>query len=785
VVAELSNGTVFAEDYRILGVLGSGGMGVVYEAEQISTRKHRALKLLESRLGRDDKVRHRFVREATVGADIHSEHVVEVIAAGIDRSTSTPWLAMEMLDGADLARVVGHHGRLSASHALTVFSQLCHGLAAAHAAGVIHRDLKPENVFVARSHRAGSKVTIKILDFGIAKLTHELTVSTDTGTVGSPLWMAPEQLNALPLTARADVWALGLLGFWALTGLSYWKTVHQPRVTVQALFAEQLFADLDPASVRAQKLGVGDRLPRGFDAWFAACVHRDPTERFADAAAAMVALRSVLEPAAEQVSDTTPLLPPVGQTLPPPRTLPAPLVSRPRVHGLDGTTGPMMPAGYDETMAATTGSGTSPAAQAPATQPEVAAAPPGVRASRSEATVGFGRGHVAIAVAVPAMLVGAVVAWVMSTTTDVRGPADLRADYVDKRTTKSPLHSDVEAPADDPSQEGSRNEIDEVPTDESTPTDGLRDSPTTSDGVAYEFMGWTADGNLFALQVTHRDPDGRALEVVEIHDGITGARIEGYVLEPTTARTMTWPGALQTIIDDSGDHNAWIRRRMDLLLRNADARRTPGAQREILIAHEPVPAETRVRFTPKSWGYEFRWYNFVRTFDGDATLELTIDYVAGKRRDRLSTFPVPIPYSRVLGAAHEAGELPTVSGRIELHWSADSDRCVLLMSSQIERGRVSVEAQQWVLRAAGPQIEIVDAGVGATASRDAALALASASLPTTRFAQPREPNPGPEVTHAPGEEELAQQIVWALGRSLPLREDPTLSPLAARVVLTP
>src|SRR5690606_23057516 len=127
----LAPGSVFAREYRIVDLLAEGGMGAVYRAEQLSTRKPRALKLVSTRLATDPKGRQRFVREATVGASIDSEHVVEVIGAGIDDETGRPWLAMELLDGADLGAVVQHQGPLSSGQLREVVGQLCHGLAAA------------------------------------------------------------------------------------------------------------------------------------------------------------------------------------------------------------------------------------------------------------------------------------------------------------------------------------------------------------------------------------------------------------------------------------------------------------------------------------------------------------------------------------------------------------------------------------------------------------------------------------------------------------------------------
>jgi serine/threonine protein kinase len=222
-------GALFADDYRVESLLAEGGMGAVFAVVQQSTGRRRALKLLRPALASDPSTRERFIREARVGSSIESDHVVEVIDAGFDPATSAPFLVMELLDGSDLHRYVTARGALEVREAREVLRQLCHALAAAHAAGVIHRDLKPENVFVARSRRADVPFTIKLLDFGIASVLEQSATSHATGAiVGSPAWMAPEQVDTGLIRASTDVWALGLIAFWAPHGKALLE-VRQPR----------------------------------------------------------------------------------------------------------------------------------------------------------------------------------------------------------------------------------------------------------------------------------------------------------------------------------------------------------------------------------------------------------------------------------------------------------------------------------------------------------------------------------------------------------------------------
>ncbi len=269
-------------DFRVLRPIGAGGMGAVYLAEQLSTGKRRALKVMLPQLVADEKLRARFAQEARVGSLIESEHVVEVIAAGVDEESGAPWIAMELLKGRDLAAYSERRGGLKPREVREVLRQLCHALAAAHRAGVVHRDVKPENVFVARSKAVTGSTSVKVLDFGIAKVA-AAAKTTATAQVGSPVWMAPEQTDpGAEIGPATDVWAVGLLSFWLLTGKLFWKAGNDPQASMHALMKEILLDPLPKASERAAELGVADRWSPLFDAWFACCVAREPEHRFED-----------------------------------------------------------------------------------------------------------------------------------------------------------------------------------------------------------------------------------------------------------------------------------------------------------------------------------------------------------------------------------------------------------------------------------------------------------------------------------------------------------------------
>jgi serine/threonine protein kinase len=299
---KLEAGTIFAGDFRIVRPLAEGGMGAVYVVEQLSTGHARALKVMLPEMADDERSRGRFAQEARVGAQIRSAHVVEVAAAGIDEATGTPWLAMELLEGEDLAALMKRRGPLEPAEAREIFDQLGDALGRAHAAGVVHRDLKPENIFISASRLRGVPFLVKVLDFGIAAILSDRKASvTVTSVVGSPLWMAPEQTNrGAKVGPATDVWAVGLIAFHTLTGRYFWESANVPeeKRSLGALFVDIMVNPIVAASRRAAALGVERALPEGFDAWFARCVTREVSERFADGAEAMAALSAVLSPEA-------------------------------------------------------------------------------------------------------------------------------------------------------------------------------------------------------------------------------------------------------------------------------------------------------------------------------------------------------------------------------------------------------------------------------------------------------------------------------------------------------
>jgi serine/threonine protein kinase len=285
-------GTVIGNDYMVVRPLNRGSMGALYVAEQLSTASHRALKILRREYVSDPTLYKRFEREAQVAARIPSEHVAQTIAAGVDRKLDVPWIAMELLEGQNLADHVEEHGPMPLANVRAYLEQLCHALGAAHKLGIVHRDLKPANVFLSEARRVGAPKVVKVLDFGIAKILAE-SVTLQGAPLGTPSWMAPEQTIGDAATAATDVWALGLLAFYMLTSRPFWRASLLPDNGV-AVMREILHDPIPIAWSRAIELGIADKIPAGFNEWFAQCVARRPGDRFVSAGAAYAALANAL-----------------------------------------------------------------------------------------------------------------------------------------------------------------------------------------------------------------------------------------------------------------------------------------------------------------------------------------------------------------------------------------------------------------------------------------------------------------------------------------------------------
>lgn len=198
--------------YRVLSVLGQGGMGLVFRAEDERLGRQVAIKVMRPTLAHDPHARSRFLREARAVAAIEHDNVIGIYQAG--EVNETPFFTMPLLQGESLKTRLNRGGRLGERDALKIAFQVAAALAAAHASGVLHRDIKPDNIWLeSRTDR------VKVLDFGLARVASADPELTQMGSVlGTPLYMSPEQARGEELDARSDLYSLGAVLFHMLTG---------------------------------------------------------------------------------------------------------------------------------------------------------------------------------------------------------------------------------------------------------------------------------------------------------------------------------------------------------------------------------------------------------------------------------------------------------------------------------------------------------------------------------------------------------------------------------------
>ncbi len=212
---DLPNGTVVGGKYRIEGVLGTGGMGSVYQATNAAIGRKVAIKLLDAKLAKQNDFLHRFQMEAKASAMIGHPNIVDVLDMG-ELDDGSPFIVMEYLEGVTLKSLLKKLGALTPGQVVAVAAPVLDALAAAHAVGVIHRDLKPANIFIGLK----PVISVKILDFGISKFSGQSGGVTQTGmSMGTPAYMAPEQVRGeRQIGPEADLYSMGAILYNLLSG---------------------------------------------------------------------------------------------------------------------------------------------------------------------------------------------------------------------------------------------------------------------------------------------------------------------------------------------------------------------------------------------------------------------------------------------------------------------------------------------------------------------------------------------------------------------------------------
>jgi len=283
--AEVVPGQIVGGKWRIVAPIGRGGMGAVYEGQNISIGKKVALKFIDSEFARQPEIASRFQREAEAASLVESAHIVHIFDSGVT-DDGIPYIVMELLRGEDLRARIRRLSRLPKEEAAHIVAQTLRGLHRAHEAGIVHRDLKPDNIFLV--DRDDDPLFAKIVDFGISKMTRRAgepgtgTLTRQGVVLGTPFYMSPEQAQALPnLDLRTDLWSVGAILYECLAG----KPPHGGDTYEQIIIS---ICTTDPPDIRTFDPSISGAL--------ATVVHkamqRDRTRRFQSAREMLDALQA-------------------------------------------------------------------------------------------------------------------------------------------------------------------------------------------------------------------------------------------------------------------------------------------------------------------------------------------------------------------------------------------------------------------------------------------------------------------------------------------------------------
>jgi serine/threonine-protein kinase len=269
----LQPGQKIADRYTIERELGRGGMGAVYLAADGKLSERVALKIINAGFG-DPAAIDRFRREVSAARKVTHPNVIRI--HDLVEDGGMVLLSMEYVDGMTLAQYLGRVGAMRVDEARHIVGQICDGMAAAHAAGIVHRDLKPSNVLLDHEKR------VKVIDFGLAKATFMAGMTATGLIVGTPEYMAPEQVKGLPQDARTDVYALGALAYHVFVG----RPPFAGETPIAIGFQHVTEAPRPPRELRAE-------IPESVEKAILQALEKDPAKRFIDAAELKKALLAV------------------------------------------------------------------------------------------------------------------------------------------------------------------------------------------------------------------------------------------------------------------------------------------------------------------------------------------------------------------------------------------------------------------------------------------------------------------------------------------------------------
>src|SRR5436190_9916633 len=268
-------GTVLTGRYRLIELLGQGGMATIYRANDAQLGRDVAVKLLRPEYGRAPDFGERFRNEAKAAASLNDPNIVSVFDYGQDEAG--PYIVMELVDGEDLSTVIRRTGALPPRQAARIAAEVARALGAAHQRGIVHRDVKPGNVMIDRDGR------VKVADFGIARAIAEAQMTLPGTTLGSVHYFSPEQARGDQATPSSDIYSLGIVLYELLTGHRPWEADTAAAVAMARLSGPPP----DPTSVRSG-------IPADLVAIDRKALATEPADRWSSASSLAAALEAFL-----------------------------------------------------------------------------------------------------------------------------------------------------------------------------------------------------------------------------------------------------------------------------------------------------------------------------------------------------------------------------------------------------------------------------------------------------------------------------------------------------------
>lgn len=275
-IIALVPGSLVLDRYKVIELLGKGGMGSVYHVQHVHLKSEFALKVLNKQA--DSNVWRRFDNEAKAASRLDHPNLIKVQDSGL-LPDGQPFFIMDLVKGETLADLIKRSGRLPLKETLKIFIQVGFALAYAHDSGVVHRDLKPSNIMIAKNQEGSLIGTVKVVDLGIAKLTgidefNQQTLTRTGEIFGSPLYMSPEQCMGISVDNRSDLYSLGCSMYEALTGAP-------PMIGESALSTMMKHQSNKPLTLKEASLGL--QFPAQVEAIAAKLLEKDPNQRYANA----------------------------------------------------------------------------------------------------------------------------------------------------------------------------------------------------------------------------------------------------------------------------------------------------------------------------------------------------------------------------------------------------------------------------------------------------------------------------------------------------------------------